>query len=57
MGLMKLNRKKYWILVPPFALAALTLLFYLPDDKKFYSILVILLFWLVYYGWEHFEKK
>ncbi len=29
----KLDKKKYWILMPPFAITALLLAAYLPDEK------------------------
>ncbi len=49
--------KKYAILLPPFVLIALLLVFYLPLGQKHYAILVALLFWAFYYTWVYIEKK
>lgn len=52
------KNKRYWILMPPFLLTALLLFKYLPSDNKFiYSMLVIVLFWIVYYLWNFFADN
>ncbi|MCT2345594.1 hypothetical protein [Niallia taxi] len=52
----KLDKKKYWILMPPFAITALLLAAYLPDEKRVYSFLVIIAFWFTYYTWKYIDK-
>ncbi|WP_077617526.1 hypothetical protein [Bacillus sinesaloumensis] len=49
--------KKYAMLLPPFVLIGLLLLFYLPTGQKHYAILVALVFWAVYYAWVCIDKK
>ena len=43
--------KRYWLLISPFLVVALLLASYLPQQYKVYSLLVLVVFWIVYYGW------
>lgn len=49
--------KKYWILVLPFLVIAVILAFTLPQTLRPLAVLVVLVFWVVYYIWDYFEKK
>lgn len=49
--------KRYWILISPFLLIALLLSIYLPQEFKKYSILVLIVFWIFYYGWIYNENN
>lgn len=49
--------KKYAILLPPFILIGLLLVFYLPLGQKHYALLGALVFWAFYYTWVYIEKK
>nr|WP_304217145.1 hypothetical protein [Fredinandcohnia onubensis] len=49
--------KKYAILLPPFVLIGLLLLFYLPTGQKHFAILIALVFWTFYYTWVYIDKK
>ena len=51
------KNKHYWILMPPFLLTSLLLIVFLPSDYKYYSFLVIILFWIVYYSWNYYGVK
>lgn len=52
-----MHKKKYFILLIPSILVFAFLLYYLPNDDKQYSIIVPLVFWVVYYVWLGIEKK
>lgn len=49
--------KRYWILMPPFLMTALLLLYFLPDPYENLSFILIVLFWIVYYGGNYFANK
>ncbi|MBM7602747.1 sterol desaturase/sphingolipid hydroxylase (fatty acid hydroxylase superfamily) [Metabacillus crassostreae] len=49
----ELKDKRYWILLLPFLMIGILLLIYLPQNLKPFSILLGLLFWIVYYIWIH----
>ncbi|EFI67836.1 hypothetical protein BFZC1_15183 [Lysinibacillus fusiformis ZC1] len=44
------RRKLYWVLLVPSVLIYIVTLILLPESKKNYSVFIILLFWIVYYG-------
>lgn len=44
------RRKLYWVLLVPSVLIYIVTLILLPESKKNYSVFLILLFWIVYYG-------
>ena len=44
------RRKLYWVLLVPSVLVYIVTLILLPESKKNYSVFIILLFWIVYYG-------
>ncbi|MGN7938706.1 hypothetical protein [Virgibacillus sp. 6R] len=44
------KRKLYWILLIPNVFLFILALVLLPEDKKNYSVFIILLFWIVYYS-------
>ncbi|MBM6619588.1 hypothetical protein [Bacillus suaedaesalsae] len=48
--------KKYLILLPPFLFIGILSIILLPVGEKHNSLLLALLFWVVYYLWIHFEK-
>lgn len=52
-----MHKKKYFILLIPAILVFAFLLYYLPTGSKQYSIIVPLVFWIVYYIWVGIEKK
>ncbi|WP_339183723.1 hypothetical protein [Oceanobacillus sp. FSL W7-1293] len=44
------KHKRYWILMPPSLLISISLIIFIPDNKRtLYAFLVIALFWIVYY--------
>lgn len=47
----------YWQLMPPFLIAAILLVYYLPDTYKPCSFLAIILFWIVYYYCRNKKEK
>ncbi|MCM3717559.1 hypothetical protein [Fictibacillus phosphorivorans] len=49
--------KKIWILLPPFVLIGLFLLFYLPKDLKAIALLTGLFFWVTHQIWINLENK
>ncbi|MDX8046413.1 hypothetical protein SH601_10510 [Gracilibacillus sp. S3-1-1] len=51
------KNKRYWILMPPFSIIALLLFIFLPNNYKFFSPLVIIIFWIVYYVWNYLAEK
>ncbi|RSL29048.1 hypothetical protein D7Z54_33345 [Salibacterium salarium] len=52
-----LKNKRYWILMPPFLIIALLLFTFLPNNYRYFSFLVIIVFWVVYYSWNYFAGK
>ncbi|OXL81727.1 hypothetical protein BCV73_00560 [Paenibacillus sp. SSG-1] len=54
--MVKLHKKKYFTLLPPFLLLAIILAFTLPDDKKSFALLAMIAFWITYYVWIYIEK-
>ncbi|AIQ51042.1 hypothetical protein D3C75_300690 [compost metagenome] len=53
----KLHKKKYFILLPPFLILTIILAATLPYEKRYYTFLAILAFWITYYSWIYIEKK
>lgn len=49
--------RKLALLLPPFILSFYLLITYLPDTLSQYSIVVAILFWVIYYGWVFIEEK
>ncbi|RRJ66155.1 hypothetical protein EHV15_26995 [Paenibacillus oralis] len=49
--------KKYWILLPPFFVAGILLVIYLPQKFKPLALVVSLLFWATYYTWTYMAKN
>ncbi|KHE66876.1 hypothetical protein, partial [Halobacillus sp. BBL2006] len=49
--------KRFWMLIPPFFITFLLLFILLPYEYKFYSFVVLLVFWMVYYTWNHLTEK
>lgn len=41
--------KIYWYLMPPFLIAGVLLILFLPVEYRLYSLLAAVLFWIVYY--------
>ncbi|MED4041377.1 hypothetical protein [Niallia taxi] len=54
---MKFDKKKYWILMPPFAITAIILAVFLPAEKRVYSLTFIMAFWVTYYCWKYIDNK
>ncbi|GIN94930.1 hypothetical protein J6TS1_08000 [Siminovitchia terrae] len=52
-----MDKKKYFILFPPFLILGIVLIIILPDHCTFYAFLPILGFWITYYCWIFLEKK
>ncbi|MGG3622861.1 hypothetical protein ABES25_04770 [Bacillus gobiensis] len=52
-----MDKKKYFILMPPFLILGISLLYYLPKHKLFFAMLSVMGFWTVYYLWSNIEKK
>lgn len=52
-----MDKKKYFILFPPFLILGIVLIIILPDHRTFYAFLAILGFWITYYCWIFLEKK
>lgn len=55
--MLKRFNKKYWILLPPFFVAGILLIIYLPQQFRPLALLVPLLFWAAYYTWTYIEKN
>ncbi|RPF55403.1 hypothetical protein EDC24_0274 [Aquisalibacillus elongatus] len=51
------KNKRYWILMLPFLIIALLLFTFLPNNYRYFSFLLIIVFWVIYYSWNHFERK
>lgn len=51
------KNKWYWLLMPPFFVAAVLTLLLLPEGQGHYAFLIIFIFWIVYYTVNHFSKK
>lgn len=49
--------RKLALLLPPFILGFYLLVTYLPETLSQYSIVVAILFWVIYYAWVFFEEK
>ncbi|WP_112181976.1 MULTISPECIES: hypothetical protein [Paraliobacillus] len=49
--------RKLALLLPPFILIGYLLITYLPDTLSQYSIVIAILFWVIYYGWVFIEEK
>ncbi|QST01005.1 hypothetical protein IMZ31_05390 [Pontibacillus sp. ALD_SL1] len=53
-----LKNKLYWMLMPPFLIAAMSLIYFLPvESAAFYSIGIVFLFWVVYYRLRKNQTK
>ncbi|WP_176713770.1 hypothetical protein [Pseudobacillus wudalianchiensis] len=52
-----MDKKKYFILLLPALILLIILVCYLPAGMKQYAIMVPLVFWAIYYGWIHMERK
>lgn len=52
-----MQQKKYFILLPPFVIFGLILLFALPKQHLTYVFVAPIIFWIVYYSWIVVEKK
>ncbi|MET3699395.1 hypothetical protein SAMN05877753_11136 [Bacillus oleivorans] len=52
----KTDWKKYFILLPPFVIVGLIILFILPEGSYHLALIVPILFWLVYYAWIYIEN-
>lgn len=52
-----MDKKKYFILMPPFLILGLSLLYFLPSNNLFYALLTVAGFWIVYYVWLYYEKE
>ncbi len=48
--------KRYWILLLPFLFIGIILLIYLPQNLKPFTILLGLVFWVVFYSWNYFSE-
>ncbi|UJF36067.1 YgjV family protein [Paenibacillus hexagrammi] len=49
--------KKYAILLPPFACIAILLALYLPNEQKFFAVLIAPVFWTFYHLWIHVDNR
>ncbi|UOQ47638.1 hypothetical protein MUN88_16480 [Gracilibacillus caseinilyticus] len=49
--------KKYVILLIPFVIAGLILIYVLPRSDSQYSLLTAIILWIVYYVWIYKNKK
>lgn len=52
-----LKNKRYWILMSPFFITAILLFTFLPNKFRHYSMLVIVVFWIVYSYWNYYTEK
>lgn len=50
-------KKHYWILMPPFLITFILLFIFLPNGVRYYSLSLIIVFWIVYYFWDYYAKK
>lgn len=55
--MLKKYNKKYWILLPPFLVAGILLIIYLPQQFKPLAFVISLLFWAAYYTWTYIDKN
>jgi len=54
---MNVQKKKYFILMPPMLIIGLFLFYFLPVNQRPYVLLVPIVFWLIYYNWIFIERK
>lgn len=45
-----MNKKRYFILLIPTVIVFLSLVFWLPEENKFYALFTPVVFWIIYYG-------
>lgn len=51
------KNKRYWILMPPFLIVTIAIIFYSPVEYRKYSYVAMILFWITYYSWDFIAKK
>ncbi|MCZ1269129.1 hypothetical protein EIH79_30885 [Paenibacillus tundrae] len=54
---MNIDKKKYFILMPPMLIIGLLIMYFLPVNQRAYVFLVPIVFWLIYYIWVFVERK
>ena len=52
-----MDKKKYFIVMPPGIIIGIFLLFYLPERDRTYVGLIPIIFWIIYYSWIYIEKR
>lgn len=52
-----IQKRHYWILMPPFFITMIILAFTLPVPYKAFSIIVIFLYWVTLRIWNTLSKK
>lgn len=53
---MDVNKKLYVILIIPALVVFLITIWLLPSEYIFYSLVVPIIFWIIYYCCDHFQK-
>lgn len=51
------KRKLYWILMPIFLFLTIITMLLLPDTKKAYGFIIVIIFWIVYSIWSKVIDK
>ncbi|OAB43316.1 hypothetical protein PBAT_18595 [Paenibacillus antarcticus] len=54
---MNVDKKKYFILMPPMLLLGIFLFYFLPANQRSYVFLAPIVLWLIYYTWIFIEIK
>ncbi|SEN77687.1 hypothetical protein SAMN05518670_2688 [Paenibacillus sp. OK076] len=54
---MDIDKKKYFILMPPMLIIGLFIIYFLTANQRAYVFLVPIVFWLTYYIWVFVERK
>ncbi|SFL86317.1 hypothetical protein SAMN04487943_104375 [Gracilibacillus orientalis] len=49
--------KKYIVLLIPFVVLGLALIYFLPRSQNHNTIIAALIFWIIYYGWVYMADK
>jgi len=52
-----MDKKKYNILLPPFLIIGILVIYFLPVEQMYMALFVPLLFWVSYYSWVEVEKR
>ncbi|MGP4041262.1 hypothetical protein ACTWP4_15380 [Gracilibacillus sp. D59] len=56
-GVLRMHWKQYFMLLIPFVVLGLALIYFLPRSQNHNAIITALIFWIIYYGWVYMEDK